>query len=344
MPIHHDRPAARRARSAAAALLLSALAAPFSLAVDARDNAALKYWQAWAQITPQTNEALSDLDMSAIAGPEWKTPDAIIQCGVLQEEFIARLRRAATLKEADFGIEFDQWPSTLLPHLAPLRRSAQILAIHARQAIDAGDHADAAASIAAAYRMAHHATTDGTLIGALVGVAIFQMTDRVAAFGADARAFTDADKALLLDAINTFDSPDDPFRLVEALIVERELIAQWIRSVVAGAAKPDALDRVIAAIEPLIPEAEAREKIRASFAENPDFESHVALFRVYYDNVLAAWDAPDAREKLTELENGTGAGAFGAIVQVMSPAILRLHDRETQSRELIATARARLKD
>src|SRR5690606_30945580 len=98
MPIHHDRPAARRARSAAAALLLSALAAPFSLAVDARDNAALKYWQAWAQITPQTNEALSDLDMSAIAGPEWKTPDAIIQCGVLQEEFIARLRRAATLK------------------------------------------------------------------------------------------------------------------------------------------------------------------------------------------------------------------------------------------------------
>ena len=63
----------------------------------------------------------------------------------------------------------------LLPHLGPMRQMARMLSQDAAIGVQAGDSARVMEDWAAIVRMSRHASEDGTLIGQLVGVALFDM-------------------------------------------------------------------------------------------------------------------------------------------------------------------------
>mgnify|MGYP001325408112 CR=1 FL=1 len=324
----------------AAARALATLT-PAALALDSKANAALKFWQAWAQISPQALDALGEVDTAAISQPQWTAPEALIGSEALNKPLIGALERAALMEQSDFGIEYDQWPNTIIAHLTPMRNGAKLLAINARIAVDAGDHAGAARSLAAGYAMARHSSADGTMIGSLVGVAIFTMTDSVAAYSVEKGALDANERAEIRRALEGFASTD-PFGIRRAFAVERDLFTGWLRSVGAAGDDQHVAQRIIAALTPLVPNADDLKGLENALAGREALSDQLALYGVFFDQVLAAWERPGAGDTLAELQKGAQSGAFGGFVQLVAPSLTRLHERDLTSRAALQEARRRM--
>ena len=156
-----------RALLFATALFLPLSSARADTAADQRGNAALQYWQAFAQLPKLSdsamtkfNEEFATMPLDAKARELAGKADAALKL----------LRRGAALKNCDWGVSYDQdGIYALLPHLPAARDLASLACLHARLSLQNGHEAEAAEDYAAAMTLARHASLDGSLVGILVG-------------------------------------------------------------------------------------------------------------------------------------------------------------------------------
>lgn len=286
----------------AATAILTASATANQPSLDLTDetrNAALVYWRAWALESDDLEKAISE-DFEP-KDPQWTPGPACVQALVANQDLVDRLLRAARSPTCDFQIAYEQGFAALLPHLGKMRQSAKVLIADSRRLTAAGDLEAAARRIAAVFAMADHVSSDGIIISSLVSMAICSLGEQEIANWSERGVLTDQTRSIvgaMLDRMNR----DDPFRLKLALEVESRLASAWIRQVASG---PDAGSRFVDTFkevgnitDEMAEDMEAfRSMTEAQFAEAADWYQDVLQPRV-----LAAWDAPDASERLAALE------------------------------------------
>lgn len=137
------------------------------------DNAALQYWQAFSQMP-----AL-DKDQEKLLA-EWRTApldDPAVQKIVDQSRASLRfLHRAARMKHCDWGLEYHEGISLMLPHLAKSRDLARIAALAARYDFENGHKQSLAANASGIMVLARHVGRDPFLICQAVRQGLEEMT------------------------------------------------------------------------------------------------------------------------------------------------------------------------
>src|SRR3954454_1595797 len=182
------------------------------------ENAALQYWQGFAMMSPLDPKQEKLLDSWAEA-PLDESVNKLLEQTHASMMF---LNRGAQRQQCDWGVDYRDGMSMLLPHLGKARSLARLAALDARLAFETkqGDRAreDAFGMVA----LARHAGRDHTFVSALVCYAIEGMTvDLVAPYlpGVSA-SYADA-----MDAYKTL--PARP-QLSEAMVCEKRLAGTLI--------------------------------------------------------------------------------------------------------------------
>jgi hypothetical protein len=136
---------------------------------DLGSNAALKYWQAFAQIPKLTDAESTKLRAESLSAPI----DAHSRELTSKADYALRMmQRAAALPRCNWGISFEDGMGVLLPHLPAARTLADLACLRARQRFEDGQNTEALDDLVAAAALGRQVSLDGTLIALLVDYAI----------------------------------------------------------------------------------------------------------------------------------------------------------------------------
>ena len=158
-------------------LLIAGTFACITLAADAQevhsaaDNAALRYWMAFAQMKdyPISREEAAKLD-AVLAGGPWDEQ----QFGALIEqnkEALDTMIRGTRLPYCDWGIETDLGPDAPVAHLPKARALARLNVLYAKRLASMGDLDSAVQTLSAGIRFAQHLAQNVSFLGALTAKA-----------------------------------------------------------------------------------------------------------------------------------------------------------------------------
>jgi hypothetical protein len=138
---------------------------------DGGENAALKYWQAFATLPTTTDAELTKL----IADCPTMPVDARVRELVAKADYsLDMMRRGAALPRCDWGIDCSEGIYLRLPQGPAARLLASFACLRARMRLEEGRTADALDDILAAMTLARHVSREGGFIVLLVGYAIDQ--------------------------------------------------------------------------------------------------------------------------------------------------------------------------
>lgn len=321
-------------RVLSAATVLAATAMSMA-SIPPIDNAALQYLRAdpiydRAGIS-EIYDAMQEDD--GVLAPGSEGAKAMIE----RQQVVDLALKGAFMDECDFEVDYSQGFDTLLPHLGQVRALSKLVAVDARRLEVAGDVSGSATRTAALYRMADHISEDGVLIGSLVGMAIANVANQQTARLAG-KELSDKDRKLILDAIDVV-STDDPFNVLTAIEMEKEIIVSWLPQKFSG---EDAGRQFLEGMTMFGegPTAEQRE-VFGSMDEQA-FLDAVDLAASSYDEVIAAFDAPDMAERLADIERRVADGEFGPVALVAVPSFGKVFENATRARGDLAAAREQL--
>jgi hypothetical protein len=134
----------------------------------AADNAALRYWMAFAQMndSPISKEETAKLDAVLAGNSPWDEQ----QFGALIEqnkEALDTMIRGTRLPYCDWGIEADLGPDAPVAHLPKARALARLNVLYAERLASTGDYDSAVQTISAGIRFAQHLAQNASFFGAL---------------------------------------------------------------------------------------------------------------------------------------------------------------------------------
>lgn len=287
-------------------------------------NAALVYYRAWMIVPDDFFKQVAEQYNSS---PEWAPTDEFKELMRKHSEHVAYLAKASLMATADWGIEYSGGFSTLLPHLSKLRGTARILAADARCRLAANDPDGAAHDLAAAFGAAAHATRDRLIISPLVAIAIHSLACTGTQTLLKSGSLTAAGKQELLEAMRRFEIPD-PFGLKAGVMGELNASYTWVERQYSG---PDAGKRLASIL------AEGPEnKASATIARMDDIALKAELGKVRraYDDIIAAWDAPNADQKFADIQTGVDQGRYGVLAQVLIPALSKARTSSNKALKL----------
>ncbi|HEX2473870.1 MAG TPA: hypothetical protein VHK01_03930, partial [Lacipirellulaceae bacterium] len=128
-------------------------------------NAALQYWQAFAQMPALNEEQQKILD-------EWSTVSlndpAVEKLATEAHKSMMYLHRAARLERCDWGLDYNDGVSLMLPHLAKARDLARLAALHARYEMERGNSRALRDDATGMMALARHVARDPIMICVLV--------------------------------------------------------------------------------------------------------------------------------------------------------------------------------
>jgi len=133
-------------------------------------NPALTYWQAFAarpEFTPEEQKLWEKHWETIPLGDEF-TP--LVER--LDPSFRLFRRAIQYTQPCDWGYDLADGPELLLPGLAKAKNTAQQAVFRARYFLERGREDEAVQDLLAAFVLGRHASTDGTLISALVQIAV----------------------------------------------------------------------------------------------------------------------------------------------------------------------------
>jgi hypothetical protein len=229
---------------------------------DLSRNAALKYWQAFAQLPK-----LTDAEQNKLFADDLTMPlDAHARELVTKTDYALRMMyQGAAAPRCDWGIDWEEGGmEVLLPQLRAAKVLSVLACLRARLRFEEGHNADAVADLVAAIAMGRHASLDGSFIGVLVGYSIEARVGEVIALylpGLSAETIEGLKKRL--DALPPGSDP------ALALRNNGENILNWFVHKVKQAKDPD---RLLAVLGPLLGErqgkgGDAAAEARAFFQE-----------------------------------------------------------------------------
>jgi hypothetical protein len=141
------------------------------------DNAALQYWQAFAMLPALDANQEKMLEMP-LDGP---LNDAAVKLVDQSHASLLYLHRGAKLRKCDWGLDYRDGISMLLPHVAKSRTLARLAALDARRAFEAGQSDRARDDAYGMFALARQVGGDHTLVSMLVCYSIEEMAIDVVA-------------------------------------------------------------------------------------------------------------------------------------------------------------------
>lgn len=309
--------------------------APLASIQVPEQNAALKYWEAFAYIRPKAADAIMDVDWSTI-GTETdpaKLPAGFREAlaeGAVQD--LGVLRYASNLKKCDFEIRYDEGFMALVPHVTKMRLAVRLLVVQERDQLHKGNSAEAVDHLGIMLRMASHLRSDRTLLSSLVGTAIattaVKEVDTLIASG----ALTSASRDEMIKHLRAVDTAD-PFNIRGSLELEFTMPRNWIARHYGGPGQTRELVKFLAADGSIKPDnAHLKAIDTASPAElTKDLERYEGLGR----QVLAAFDKG---ADLTPLSNSASAGDHGHWAALFAPSLQKPVDSVKKFRSELKAA------
>jgi hypothetical protein len=133
------------------------------------DNAALRYWMAFAQMndSPISTEDASRMDAIVNGKAPWEEQ----KFGPLVEQnkdAIETMIRGTQLPYCDWGIEYDRGPEAPIAHLPKARALARLNRLNAERLASAGDYDASIRATIAGIRFAQHMAQNVSFFGALM--------------------------------------------------------------------------------------------------------------------------------------------------------------------------------
>jgi hypothetical protein len=128
-------------------------------------NAALQYWQAFSQlpvIDESQEKVLSELLTTPVNDP------AVTKLLDGSRQSLMYLHRGAALKQCDWGLDYDDGISMLMPHLAKSRDVARLAVLDARRAFENKNWKAGRHDLTSVMVLARHTNRDPVMIGLLV--------------------------------------------------------------------------------------------------------------------------------------------------------------------------------
>jgi hypothetical protein len=181
---------------------------------DLAANAALKYWQAFAQLPKFTDAEQSRLNAEFLTMPL----DAQAREWVTRADYALRmLYQGTALPRCDWAIGWkEEGIEALLPQLGAARVLSSLACLRARLRFEEGRKAEAIQDILAALTLGRQASLDGSLIGVLVGYNIeARMSEALALYLPGLNAETIKDLKKRLDALPPGGRPATAMRVCE---------------------------------------------------------------------------------------------------------------------------------
>jgi len=209
-------------------LIFFALAACFPLVSSAQigegktefsPNAALQYWQAFLflpTLDAAGEKALAELNTISTADP------AVEKLLTSSHQSLMYLHRAAPLKQCDWGLDYNDGISMLMPHLAKSRDLARLAALDARRAFENRNWKAGRRDMASMMVLARHVGRDPVMIALLVRLGIEGMAvDCIAPYVTDM-------KPSHSEAVAMLEMMPPPLTLVQSIQFEKKWFAGWI--------------------------------------------------------------------------------------------------------------------
>jgi hypothetical protein len=141
------------------------------------DNAALQYWQAFAML-PALDASQEKMLETPPDGP---LNEAAVKLVDQSHASLLYLHRGAKLRKCDWGLNYRDGISMLLPHVAKSRTLARLAALDARRAFEAGQSERARDDAYGMFALARQVGGDHTLVSMLVCYSIEEMAINVVA-------------------------------------------------------------------------------------------------------------------------------------------------------------------
>jgi hypothetical protein len=136
------------------------------------DNAALRYWMAFAQMndSPISSEDATHMEAIVNGTAPWDEQ----KFGPLVEknkEAIETMIRGTNLRYCEWGIEYDLGPDAPIAHLLKARVLARLNRLYAKHLASSGDYDGAIRATIAGLRFAQHMAENASFFGALMATA-----------------------------------------------------------------------------------------------------------------------------------------------------------------------------
>jgi len=128
-------------------------------------NAAIQYWQAFAQMQSLDKDQLSLLEQWQTVSADDPAVQKLLTAG---QSSLLYLQRGSRLPQCDWGLEYGDGIGMLLPHLAKARDLARLAALHGRVEFERGNRSALSDDAKAIMMLARHVGRDPTMICVLV--------------------------------------------------------------------------------------------------------------------------------------------------------------------------------
>jgi hypothetical protein len=253
------------------------------------------------------------------------------------------MREAAALQKCDFENHYEEGWAMLLPALGNFRQCVRLLRVDTREALIAGDLDRAADNLVAGYRMVGHVSRDPIMICSLVGSAMAEYIHKETLLFINRPGVTREQKKRVADAIRSLG--DDPINVRASIEGERSMSLTWMRHKIStndDAARAAMLDAIglsggVA--------TEGPEYLLLTNLGRDELIALIDLAEPMYRELAAAWDAPDATDRLKGIEEKLTSGGYGLFAQLFGPAFFKVHTStgltELHLRQLVADLESR---
>jgi hypothetical protein len=313
--------------------------APGADTPDLGANAALKYWQAFAQLPTLDEAQQKRLGEWNVQPVDAAARQLLAAKGV--EVSLKYLRRGAALPRCDWSLDYEDGVGLLLPHLGRARTLAAYAALRSRQAAANGRPADGLDDIVAVFALGRH-VADPIMVSMLVDYAVEHV-----AIDATARLLPDLDAAGLRRVAERLDTLPPAARLEQTIQSERQnfkgWVIRWLKDLEQSGAG-DLRAKVRALLDPspdseeilkLVDDNSAKRLIQVLENLGPFYDEQCRLVVLPRDQFLAQWP---------ELQKRQSANAVARAILPATAKVLDARDRYRARFAMLKAAVAVVRD
>ncbi len=304
--------------------------------VDLNDNAALKYWQAFANLPRLDDKALQKIQADCLTMPLDAQAKRWVEAASLS---LREMHYAAGVQPCAWGLTFQEGAFMALHHSQAARTLGNFACLRARLRFEQGKSAEAVDDAVAALTLGRHVSRDATLIGVLIGAAVEHVTIEALAAHLPKLAPAAREKlAARLGALPASGTVADALKLEE-----RGLLDWFIRRVKEARGRED-LVRFLEAVYQSKEKAAAlleacggtaRGIVDKAEAMRPIYGTAARLIGLPADRVEKEWQTVQDQHK------------DNPVFKLLAPALGKLRQAEARlqtRRAMLAAALAVLKD
>ncbi|MCX6624720.1 MAG: hypothetical protein NTY38_27390 [Acidobacteria bacterium] len=167
------------------------------------ENAALRYWSAFAQMRDSSVSPAQAKELQAIL--EGTAPYYDLKHRDLVERnrlAVETLQRGAELSNCDWGLEYQLGSEAPIEHVRKALALGRLNVLYSMHQLQTGDRSGGIRTLSRGIRFSHDVSAGGPLIAALAGKTLLVSHLRLVAFAAVEKALSASEKALISSALS----------------------------------------------------------------------------------------------------------------------------------------------